>query len=106
MVTREEHTVLGINRIASGREEAFKARAVSSGSNQKGNVLLEVFLRSRPCSDSLSALPMSVYEIWLAPHGPFCRAWNISTLATALISAQSLGISNPPLLPLGSSLVS
>jgi len=28
VVTREEHTVLGKNRIASGREEAFKACAV------------------------------------------------------------------------------
>ena len=60
MVTREEHTVLGTNRIASGREEAFKTCAVSSGSNQEGSVLLAVFLRSRPCSDSLSALPTSV----------------------------------------------
>ena len=32
------------------------------------------FLRSRACSDNLSALPTSVYAIWLAPHGPFCRA--------------------------------
>ena len=31
MVTREEHTVLGRNRIASGREEAFKACDVSLG---------------------------------------------------------------------------
>ena len=61
MVTREEHTVLGKNRIAAGREEAFKAYAVRLGSNQEGSVLLAVFLRSiRPCSDSLSALPMSV----------------------------------------------
>ena len=43
---------------------------------------LAMFLRYiRPCSDSLSALPMSVWAIWLAPHGPFCRAWTISTLA-------------------------
>ena len=61
MVTREEHTVLGKNRMASGREEAFKAYAVRLGSNQEGSVLLAMFLRSRPCSDSLSALPMSVY---------------------------------------------
>jgi len=60
VVTREEHTVLGRNRIGSGREEAFKACAVSSGSNQEGSALLAVFHRSRPCSDSLSALPMSV----------------------------------------------
>ena len=60
MVTREEHTVLGKNRIAAGREEAFKAYAVRLGSNQEGSVLLAVFLRSRPCSDSLSAPPMSV----------------------------------------------
>jgi hypothetical protein len=60
VVTREEYTVLGKNRIASGREEASKARAVRSGSNQEGSVLLAVFLRSRPCSDSLSALPTSV----------------------------------------------
>ena len=60
MVTREEHTVLGKNRMASGREEAFKACAVSFGSSQEGSVLLAVFLRSRPCSDSLSALPTSV----------------------------------------------
>jgi hypothetical protein len=60
VVTREEHTVLGRNRIASGREEAFKACSVRLGSNQEGSVLLAVFLRSRPCSDSFSALPMSV----------------------------------------------
>ena len=61
MVTREEHTVLGKNRMASGREEAFKACAVSFGSSQEGSVLLAVFLRSRPsCSDSVSALPTSV----------------------------------------------
>jgi hypothetical protein len=73
--------VLGRNRMASGREEAFKTCAVSSGSNQEGSVLLAVFLRFRPCSDSLSVLPTSVQAIWLAPHGPFCRAWTISTLA-------------------------
>ena len=71
LVTREEHTVLGKIRIASGREEAFKACAVGSGSNQEGSVLLAVFLRSRPCSDSLFVLPMSVLAISLAPHGPF-----------------------------------
>ena len=60
MVTREEHTVLGKNRMASGREETFKACAVSFGSNQEGSVLLAVFFRSRPCSDNLSALPTSV----------------------------------------------
>jgi len=60
VVTREEHTVLGMNRMASGREEAFKACAVSFGSNQEGSILLAVFLISRPCSDSLSALPLSV----------------------------------------------
>ena len=60
MVTREEHTVLGNNRMASGREEAFKACAVSFGSNQEGSVLLAVILRSRPCSTRLSALLMSV----------------------------------------------
>ena len=49
--------MLGKNRMASGREEAFKACAVSFGSNQEGSVLLAVFLRSRPCSDNLSALP-------------------------------------------------
>ena len=43
MVTREEHTVLGKNRMASGREEAFRACAVSFGSNQEGSVLLAVF---------------------------------------------------------------
>jgi hypothetical protein len=58
--TREEHTVLGKNRMASGREEAFKACAVSFGSKQEGSVLLALFHRSRPCSDSLSALPSSV----------------------------------------------
>ena len=52
--------MLGRNRIASGREEVYKACAVSFGSNQEGSVLLAVFLRSRPCSDSLSALSMSV----------------------------------------------
>jgi len=60
VVTREEHTVLGKNRMASRREEAFKACAASFGSNQEGSILLAVFLRSRPCSDSLSALPVSV----------------------------------------------
>ena len=49
--------MLGKIRMASGREEAFRACAVSFGSNQEGSiVLLAVFLRSRPCSDSLSAL--------------------------------------------------
>jgi len=52
--------VLGKNRMASGREEALKACAVNFCSNQSGSVLLAVFLRSRPCSDSLSALPTSV----------------------------------------------
>ena len=52
--------MLGKIRMASGQEEAFKACAVSFGSNQEGSVLLAVFLKSRPCSDSLSALPMSV----------------------------------------------
>jgi hypothetical protein len=52
VATREGHTVLGKNRIGSGREEAFKAHAVSSGSNQEGSVLLAVFLRFRSCSDS------------------------------------------------------
>ena len=40
MVTREEHTVLGKNRITYGREEAFIACAVRLGSNQEGSVLL------------------------------------------------------------------
>ena len=54
--------MLGKNKIAgSGREEACKACTVIFGSDQEGIiVLLAVFLRSRPCSDSLSALPMSV----------------------------------------------
>ena len=52
--------MLGRNRMASGREEVFKACAVCFGSNQEGSVLLAVFLRSRPRSDSLSVLPMSV----------------------------------------------
>ena len=52
--------MLGRNRMASGREEAFKASAVSFGSNQEGSDLLAMFLRSRPCSDNISALPMSV----------------------------------------------
>jgi len=52
--------VLGKIRMASRREEAFRACAVRLGSNQEGSVLLAVFLRSRPCSDSLSVLPMSV----------------------------------------------
>jgi len=60
VVTREEHTVLGKKRIASGREEAFKGYAVRLGSSQEASVLLAVFLRSRPCSDNLSALPMSM----------------------------------------------
>ena len=38
MVTQEEHAVLGRNRIALGREEAFKACAVSFGRNQEGSV--------------------------------------------------------------------
>ena len=50
----------GKNRIASGREEDFKACAVSFGSSQDGSVLLAVLLRPRPCSGSLSALPMTV----------------------------------------------
>ena len=32
-------------------------------------LLLGSVSRSRPCSDSLSALPTSVQAIWLAPHG-------------------------------------
>jgi hypothetical protein len=52
--------VLGKIRMASGREEDFKACAVSFGSSQEGSVLMAVFLRSRPCSDSMSALPTSV----------------------------------------------
>jgi hypothetical protein len=52
--------VLGTNRMASGRKEGFNACAVSFGSNFKGSVLLAVFLRSRPCSVSLSALPTSM----------------------------------------------
>jgi len=40
--------VLGRNRIVSGREEVFKACAVSFGSNQEGSVVLAVFFRSRP----------------------------------------------------------
>ena len=52
--------MLGKIRMASGREEAFRACAVSFGGNQEGSVLLVMFLRSRPCSDSLSALPISV----------------------------------------------
>ena len=35
--------VLGKIRMASGREEAFRACAVSFGSNQEGSVLLAVF---------------------------------------------------------------
>ena len=46
--------MLGKNRMTSGREEVFKACAASFGINQEGSVLLAVFLRSRPCSDSLS----------------------------------------------------
>ena len=52
--------MLGKDRMASGREEAFNACAVRFGSSQEGSVLLAVFIRSRPCSDSLSALPTSV----------------------------------------------
>ena len=52
--------MLGKNRMASGREEAFKACAVSFGSIQEDSVLLAVFLISRPCSASLSELPTSV----------------------------------------------
>jgi len=53
-------TVLGKNRMASGREEALKACAVSFGSNQEGSVLLAVLLRSRFSSTRLSALPTPV----------------------------------------------
>ena len=52
--------MLGKNRMASGQEEAFKACAISFGSHQEGSVVMAVVLRSRPCSDSLSALPTSV----------------------------------------------
>ena len=52
--------MLGKNRMASGREGAFKACAASFVSNREGSVLLEVLLMPRPCSDSLSALPTSV----------------------------------------------
>ena len=51
--------MLGKIRMASGREEVVK-HVLSFGSSQEGSVLLAVFLRSRPCSDSLSALPMPV----------------------------------------------
>jgi hypothetical protein len=61
VVAREEHTVLGKNRMASGQEEGFEACAVSSGNSQEGSVLLAMFLSSRPCSDSISALPTSAY---------------------------------------------
>jgi hypothetical protein len=54
VVTREEYRVLGKNKMAPGREEAFKARVVRLSD------LLVVFLRSRPCSTRLSALHMSV----------------------------------------------
>ena len=60
MVTQEEHTVLGKNRMASGREQAFKACAVISGTSQEGSVMLAVFLKYRPCCDSLSVLPTAV----------------------------------------------
>jgi len=33
MATREEHKVLGKDRMASGREEAFKACVIRFGSN-------------------------------------------------------------------------
>jgi len=54
--------VLGRNRMASGREEAFKALLLVLVATKRAVffVLLAVFLRSRPCSDSLSALPTSV----------------------------------------------
>ena len=52
--------MLGKSRMASGREEASKACAVSFGSSQEGSVLLAVFLRSRLCSECLSVLPTSV----------------------------------------------
>ena len=58
MTIREENTIIGRNTMASGREEAFKACVLKLGS--KGSVLLAVFLRSRPCSASLSVLPTSV----------------------------------------------
>ena len=56
--------MLGIIRIASGREEAFTACAVSFGSNQEGSVLLAVFLRSRPCSAYVSVLGNLVGTAW------------------------------------------
>jgi hypothetical protein len=52
--------VLGKNRMASGREQAFKACAVISGTSQEGSVMLAVFLKYRPCCDSLSVLPTAV----------------------------------------------
>ena len=52
--------MLGKNRMASGREEAFIACAFNFDSSQEGSALLAMFLRSRPCSDSLSVLPTSV----------------------------------------------
>jgi hypothetical protein len=64
VVTREEHTVLGKNSLASGPEEVFKACAVSFGSNQEGSVLLVAFLRPRPRSDSLSALHQCRHFGW------------------------------------------
>ena len=44
MVTREEHTVLGKIRIASGRKEAFQACAVVDKNNNRATVLVAVAL--------------------------------------------------------------
>jgi hypothetical protein len=52
--------VLGKNRMASGREEAFNACAVGFGSSQEGSDLSTVFLRSRPCSEFICAAYVSV----------------------------------------------
>ena len=62
--------MLGKNRMASGREEAFKARAVSFGSSQEGSFFC------RQCfsdlgSDSLSALPTSVWQFGWHRMVPF-----------------------------------
>ena len=84
MVTREEHTVLGKNRTASGREEAFKACAVSFGSNQEGSVFLTVFLRSRPCYSRLSALNVSVGLILLPAHMCEKRRAQVTTTCPSL----------------------
>ena len=85
---------LGKFGIASGREEDFKACAVSFGSNQSGSVLLAVFLRSRPCSDSLSVLPTSKFHMNL-PSAIFAELKIFRARQSRLVAVSKReGVSN------------